>query len=107
MKIINLERGEGKTTRLCYASESQNIPILCAYKAQKEEIVQRAAQHGLKIPYPICVDDIICNKQIWKEVLKGNILIDEAPMVLNLLLTNLGFKGSINAITLTEKDNLI
>ena len=39
MKIINLGRGQGKTTRLLYASEFNDIPILCANHAMKEHLI--------------------------------------------------------------------
>ena len=38
MKIINLGRGQGKTTRLLYASEFQNIPILCKDWSAKRDL---------------------------------------------------------------------
>ena len=37
MKIINLGRGQGKTTRLLYASEFNDTPILCANMKHKED----------------------------------------------------------------------
>ena len=36
MKIINLPRGQGKTTRLLYASEFNDAPILCHTHASKD-----------------------------------------------------------------------
>ena len=35
MKIINLGRGKGKTTRLLYASEFNDAPILCSTLNEK------------------------------------------------------------------------
>ena len=35
MKIINLGRGQGKTTRLLYASEFNDMPILCSNSYMK------------------------------------------------------------------------
>lgn len=37
MKVINLERGKGKTTRLLYASEFNNMPILLFYRYRTKE----------------------------------------------------------------------
>lgn len=104
MKIINLGRGQGKTTRLLYASEFNDIPILCATCQQKMFIENRARQLGLKIPEPICVTDLISYMAKGDEKLsRKDILVDEVPMVLQNLLSSLGMKGEVRAITLTEK----
>ena len=42
MKIINLGRGQGKTTRLLYASEWQDTPILCATYQEKRYLMDMA-----------------------------------------------------------------
>lgn len=102
MKIINLDRGQGKTTRLLYASEFNNIPILCATLQHKKFIEERARQLGLKIPEPICVANLIHYLEMRDEkLLNKDILIDEAPMVLQILLNNMGMRGEIKAVTLT------
>lgn len=107
MKIINLARGQGKTMRLLYVSEFNEIPILCRNKRMKESLLHTAREMNLKIPEPIIVDDIFSNK------LRGNheksdkgILIDDAELVLQELLYRLEVYGEIRAITLTkpEKD---
>lgn len=103
MKIINLGRGQGKTTRLLYASEFNDMPILCSNSYMKKELLERAAFCGLKIPEPISVNDIISNKHRGNEIVNKEVLVDEAPMVLQNLLNQLGMHGGIKAITLTEK----
>lgn len=103
MKIINLGRGQGKTTRLLYASEFNDMPILCANNYMKKELLERAAFCGLKIPEPISVNDIISNKHRGSEIVDKEVLVDEVPMVLQTLLNQLGMHGGIKAITLTEK----
>lgn len=103
MKIINLGRGQGKTTRLLYASEFNDMPILCANSYMKKDLLERAVFYGLKIPEPISVNDIISNKHRGSEVVDKEILVDEAPMVLQNLLNQLGMHSAIKAITLTEK----
>ena len=103
MKIINLGRGQGKTIRLLYASEFNDMPILCATKSEKDYLMEKARACGLKIPEPITVNDIMSNKLRGSETADKDILVDEAPMVLQSLLTNLGMHGGVRAITLTEK----
>lgn len=104
MKIINLGRGQGKTTRLLYASEWQDIPILCATNAQKEHLIYMARALGLKIPEPIIASEITSNRIMGSKAVDKDLLVDEAPLVLQNLLNSLGMRGTIKAITLTEKE---
>lgn len=103
MKIINLGRGQGKTTRLLYASEFNDVPILCSTLREKRYLQEQAKRYGLKIPEPITVSDVTSNTLRGGEEILKDILVDEAPMVLQNLLNQLGMHGGIKAITLTEK----
>lgn len=103
MKIINLGRGQGKTTRLLYASEFNDTPILCSTLKEKDFLINKAEQYRLKIPEPISVSDVVSGKSMGQGVINKDILIDEAPMVLQNLLSSLGMRGGISAITSTEK----
>lgn len=105
MKIINLPRGKGKTTRLLYASEFQNIPILCATYAEKDYLVSQAERLGLIIHEPIVASEIATNRIRGSNAARMDLLVDEAPMVLQNLLNSLGMMGKIEAITLTEEDD--
>lgn len=104
MKIISLGRGQGKTTRLLYASEFNNIPILCSTYIQKGYLMDRAKQLGLDIPKPVTIDEIISNKVIGKEEVDKDILVDDAHWVLQSFLHSFGMRGNIRAITLTKED---
>ena len=104
MKIINLGRGQGKTVRLLYASEWQNIPILCATYAQKDYLISQAEKLGLLIPEPIVAYEIATNRMRGSKAADKDILVDEAPLVLQNLLNSLGMRGNVKAITLTEKE---
>jgi hypothetical protein len=101
MKIINLGRGQGKTTRLLYASEFQNIPIVCSTHFQKEHLRDMAKKLRLKIPEPIVAHELISSKD---KAIDEDLLIDEAPLVLEALLKRLGVIGEIKAITLTSDE---
>ena len=103
MKIINLGRGRGKTTRMLYASEFNDCPILCATRSQKQQLLERSKILGLNIPEPIVVDEII-NKERDSNILKKDLLIDEAHWVFQRLLELSGVKGDIKAITITSSD---
>ena len=104
MKIINLERGQGKTTRLLYASEFNDMPILCSTIREKQILKEHADRCGLKIPEPITVNDIASSWLKGSEVANKEILIDEAPLVLQNLLSSLGMMGGVRAITLTSDE---
>ena len=104
MKVINLDRGKGKTTRLLYASEFRNIPILCANKVAKQHLIDKAEKLDLKIPEPITVSDVITEGILKTKLAHKNILIDETPAVLQCILGFLGLRGVVEAITLTEED---
>lgn len=105
MKIINLPRGQGKTTRLLYASEFQDVPILCATHASKDYLMSKAKEFGLDIPEPIVVSEITDNCLRGNKVVDKDLLVDEAPRVLQALLSSLGMRGEVKAITLTEKND--
>ena len=100
MKIINLGRQQGKTTRLLYASEWQGIPILCATYQQKHYLMDMAKELRLNIPEPIYVAEILKENSAKDK----DILIDEAPWVLQMLLKNMGMRGEVKAITLTSDE---
>ncbi len=104
MKIINLGRGQGKTIRLLYASEFNDIPILCATQTQKQYLIDRAKELGLKIPEPIIPSEITSSRMSVSKVVDKDILIDEADLVLQSLLNSLGMRGGVKAITLTSDE---
>lgn len=104
MKIINLGRGQGKTTRLLYASEWQDIPILCATYAQKEHLIGTAKRLGLNIPEPIAACELTSSRIIGSKAADKDLLVDEAPWVLQMLLRGMGMRGELEAITLSEND---
>ena len=107
MKIINLPRGCGKTTRLLYASEFNDTPILCANQISKQHLLDMAKRLNLKIPEPITPSDVVDGGVFKTSIKDKDILIDEAPMILQSLLSCLGMNGDIKAITLTECDSKI
>ena len=105
MKIINLPRRCGKTIRLLYASDFNYTPILCSTFAQKDNLVMQAERLGLHIPEPIVVSEITSRRILGSPAADMDILVDEAPMVLQALLSSLGMRGDVKAITLTAEEN--
>lgn len=102
MNIINLGRGQGKTTRLLYASEFNDAPILCRDIASKQYLLDSAKRLRLNIPEPITASEIVHGALRGKYIEDKDILVDEAPWVLQSLLHSLGIKGKVEAITLTD-----
>lgn len=79
MRIFNLPRDGGKTTRMLYISEFKKVPILCKDQIYKEHLLRRAKLLGIDIPDPITVRDILNDS---KPLHINELLIDEALMVL-------------------------
>lgn len=84
MKIFKLPRGCGKTTRMLYASEFNNAPIICGTDSRKHYVMDMANSMKLNIPEPISVSDIICNRTRGKRFNK--VLVDEVDDVLREIL---------------------
>ena len=103
MKIISLGRGQGKTTRLLYASEFNDSPILCANMGQKNDLIRRAKEMNLFIPEPICVHEVFSDYTRGKHIDK--ILVDDMELVFQQMLHNIGFHSEVEAITLTNNAN--
>ena len=76
MKLIIMDRGMGKTTKLIHTSEVTGYPIVVSTWAIAENIKHQAKEFNCKILEPITVQDILHGK------LRGrygyeNVLIDE------------------------------
>ena len=83
MKIFNLGRCQGKTTRMLYASEFNNAPIICSTAESKTYLIEQAKRLNLNIPTPITVYDAVANTTGKKF---DTVLVDETDYVLKLLL---------------------
>lgn len=100
MKIYDLKRGGGKSTRMLYASEYTNAPIICATNLAKDNLRARAKELGLNIPEPITVGEIGNSKTA---LYAPNVLVDELPLVLQGLL-NRYLSCDIIGATLTSDE---
>lgn len=101
MKIYNLKRGGGKSTRMLYASEYHNAPIICVTDFEKDNLKTRAKELGLNIPEPITVGEI---GDARTSLYAPYVLVDELPLVLQGLLNRYGSYDIIGA-TLTSDEN--
>ena len=104
MKIINLGRGTGKTTRLLYASEFQDVPILCATFENKKYLKLRAKELKLDIPEPITISELLNSETKNKSLNGRDVLVDEIHWVLQCLLMEINNGGRIIAATITSDE---
>lgn len=78
MKVYSLGRCTGKTTRMIYASELHNAPIICTTEGTKRYIVNYAEKMNINIPTPICVRELSERRMTGID----SVLIDDATSVL-------------------------
>ena len=91
MRVINLPRGGGKTTRAVLASEQYKYPVLVVSRVQAENIKDRAKE---LIPEPISIDGLNgCNT---------GVIVDEGiHTLLTLIKDKAKFPIDIPLITLS------
>lgn len=104
MRIISLGRGQGKTTRLLYASEFNDAPILCANMKHKDNLIRQAREMGLFIPEPICVHEVFSGKNRGNRDFDNDILVDDMELVFQQMLYNIGFHSEVKAMTVTKNE---
>lgn len=83
MKIFNLGRGQGKTTRMLYASEFNDAPIICPTEESKRYLIEQAKRLNLNIPTPMTVYDAITNGARGEKF--NTVLVDEMNYVLKFM----------------------
>lgn len=59
MDIIIGKRGYGKTAKLIRRSADEQIYILTATRVRANHIAKMAKEMGLKIPYPVTVNEYL------------------------------------------------
>lgn len=103
MKVFNLKRGKGKTTRMIYASELHNAPILCTTESHKHNIICQARNFDVEIPEPITVQEFVNTK---RGTGIDKILVDELLLIIqNLLSCAIGRKIDVIAATLSTDES--
>lgn len=101
MKIFNLPRQKGKTMRMLYASEFNNIPILCATEMFKRYIEEKASNFEIDIPKPMTVRELLKRGS----TLPSSVLIDEVDLVLSTLMQQ-AFNVKVEAVTITTDEQV-
>ena len=105
MKVYNLKRGHGKTTRLIYISEFTGTYVHCPLitdENHKKLIQDIADQNDAKIPVPITINDL---SRIVGSNVQPDYLLDEATLYLKAVISKLSSGKLTNplAITLSEQ----
>lgn len=95
MKILNMPRGTGKTTRLIHASEVAGYPILCSNLFMVDNVKKIAEETKCDIPEPMTVADFR-----HKFHQNENVLVDEI-LANNLLATALNQYIGANVVACT------
>lgn len=83
MKIINKDRGSGKTTELIHASEVTGFRIITSSMFQAEYVKKLAEKYGNNIPEPMSFGEYKANKKHFHD---DGILIDECKTILDGIL---------------------
>lgn len=86
MKILRMDRRNGKTFHLIKLSAILDSPIICATEQSKKYILDKAREMMLEIPEPIVVNRI--NFDLVMRGRKENLLIDDLDEVLKSLFGN-------------------
>lgn len=104
MNITFGERCSGKTTKLIKRSNAISIPILTATKFRAEALYRDAERMGLKIPFPITIEEYLRdrNKFKYSDVFRGGLLIDDVDDVLQQIFAGI----SIREVTVTDRGNI-
>ena len=103
MQITIGERQSGKTTKLIKRSAAEGSYILAVNKHQASAIFKQASEMGVKIPFPVTIDEVLNYKNMeGRDMYQKGILIDESVSVLEYI-----FKGiPIHELTITDYGNI-
>lgn len=96
MKIIQMNRGKGKTIYLIKKSAEFKYPIICCSETQRRMIKNIAKEMGLDIPEPISFSSINSKEKLRGLSCFDKLLIDDLEYVLKRL-----FDKDIYAATIT------
>lgn len=99
MRLIDRERGSGKTTKLIYTSEMTGYPIVAQNEKSASNILLQAKEMGAKIPKPLTVRELLNSRGIRFD----KVLIDEGLSVIEDALK--AYFGGVEVATVTFTSN--
>lgn len=85
MKILRLDRRQGKTTTLIKMAHKEKLYIVCATRQRAEYISKMAMEMDLNIPFPITVGEIRSTNGIKSRFI-DKVLIDDMEDVLRVFI---------------------
>ena len=98
MKILQLERGKGKTTALIYTSAMTRYPIVVLTCAEVEMVQNMANSLGIDIPQPITLKTYMT---YGKHYGNDGILIDNLDIMLPKILNDY-FNTNVVGVTMNK-----
>lgn len=101
MKIINGERGSGKTDGLIFAAYATGARIIAPSNAMAKRIADRAKERGIDILPPMGYHDYLDGPGKLAATQREPILIDEAETIIKEAL-ELWFRKEVIAVTISE-----
>lgn len=97
MRKLIMNRGQGKTTAMVYASAATGVPILCPSRQQGNYIKSKANGLGVEIPEPVYLEDDFRGRRV------ESVLVDDAEQVLHgLVKKTIG--ADLVAFTMSSND---
>lgn len=102
MQITIGEKRSG-TTKLIKRSAAEGSYILVATKRQANNIFKQASEMGIKIPFPVTIDDYFNHKFRGTDIDRKGILIDDVDLVLQHIFADI----LIHEVTLTDHGNIM
>ncbi len=98
MKILQLERGKGKTTALVYTSAMTGYPIIASSEAHIRNIINTANKLGVDIPNPINFYEY---RSLHVPFHLDNVLIDDLEIMLPMILNDY-FNTNVIGVTINK-----
>jgi len=100
MKIVNLDRGEGKTTKAIEQAHKTGAYIICKNRNEAHYIMAMAKEKDLNIRFPITFEEFLHSGMRGSHV--RNIIIEDAERLFLSLFENKRLE--IEMITMNIKD---
>ena len=98
MKIYNLDRGEGKTTKAIEQAHKTGAYIICKNREEAVRTMRMAEENGLNIRFPITFDEFLGTRM--RGSLVKNVIIEDAERLFLSLFQGL----EVEMVTLNVKD---
>lgn len=96
MKIICMERGAGKTSKLIRLAAQDNLCIVCLNSVKVSSVLNLAKSLGFRIPIPVSMATFLTGRASEKGI--AGFVIDDLDQALD----NLGYAFGMRAVSITK-----